>query len=323
VKDLGGGHVLKVIKDLLTFGESEELSNKLCDGRYLSLQTISGVFGIGKSLSQKLYGEGIRTVRDLEDRHTEFKLFNDERSKFGLAFYDDLNDPVDVDTAKHVERFIRDMLNEVADEIDPKLKIGIRLEMVGGFRRGKSSGHDVDFLLGHEELGTETKLLQPLVAKLKSMNLMIFGRIENFESGQKNAVKPAATTMDNYERCLSIIKVPKKSSRMDFRDLSDEAIDTNMHSLLKLGNDKDRQWRATRVDLVVPSKIEWYYAVVGWTGSSQYMRILRRHASSINRALNSHCMWDLNKGESLPANSEEDVFRNLKLDYREPYYRNF
>jgi DNA polymerase/3'-5' exonuclease PolX len=59
-----------------------------------------------------------------------------------------------------------------------------------------------------------------------------------------------------------------------------------------LGKDKSRRWKAVRVDYVAVSEEEWWYGVLGWTGSAQYMRMLKIRAASKKLSLNNHRLWD-------------------------------
>ena len=44
---------------------------------------------------------------------------------------------------------------------------GVTVTLVGGFRRGKSEGHDVDLLISHPENGKEKGILSLIVDKLQ------------------------------------------------------------------------------------------------------------------------------------------------------------
>ncbi|WAR21735.1 DPOLM-like protein [Mya arenaria] len=82
-------------------------------------------------------------------------------------------------------------------------------------------------------------------------------------------------------------------------------------------------WIARRVDLIIAPYSQYYYALVGWTGSKQFNRDARTYADrELKMKLTSHGLYDLNQGRKIPASSEKEVFDNLKLPFREPIDRN-
>ena len=52
-------------------------------------------------------------------------------------------------------------------------------------------------------------------------------------------------------------------------------------------------WRARRVDLIIAPTSQYYYALVGWTGSKHFNRSLRLYAQRrFGWHLTSHCLYD-------------------------------
>lgn len=97
----------------------------------------------------------------------------------------------------------------------------------------------------------------------------------------------------------------------------------DFESLLNDGESK-RDWKAVRVDFVFVPSSQWGYALLGWTGSKLYMRLLRHYSNHyLNMLLNSHGLWNRADNVLLPAKNEEEVFQNLGLSYKEPCDRNF
>lgn len=84
-----------------------------------------------------------------------------------------------------------------------------------------------------------------------------------------------------------------------------------------------RNWLARRVDLVITPASQYYYALVGWTGSKFFNRDLRLYATRVlGMRLSSHALWDARNQKFLEAKSEKQVFENMNLEYREPMERN-
>lgn len=86
---------------------------------------------------------------------------------------------------------------------------------------------------------------------------------------------------------------------------------------------QNRDWLARRVDLIISPYSQYYYALVGWTGSKQFNRDARLYAErKLNMKLTSHGLYDHGSGRSISASSEKEVFDNLKLPYFDPADRN-
>jgi len=82
-------------------------------------------------------------------------------------------------------------------------------------------------------------------------------------------------------------------------------------------------WLARRVDLIVIPASQYYYGLVGWTGSKHFNRSLRLYSQrELGLRLTSHGLYDVIQKRYIPASSEREVFQNLRLIYREPQERN-
>ena len=84
---------------------------------------------------------GYKTVNSLRENYSEpsLNIHGDiERLKYGLTYYDDLS-------VKHItldeSKFLFDLLKDlILSEIDKECHV----ELMGGFRRGKEKGHDLE-----------------------------------------------------------------------------------------------------------------------------------------------------------------------------------
>jgi len=85
----------------------------------------------------------------------------------------------------------------------------------------------------------------------------------------------------------------------------------------------DEKRLARRVDLIVIPASQFYYGLVGWTGNKHFNRSLRLYSQrELGLRLTSHELYDPSQRRCIPANSEREVFENLRLVYREPHERN-
>ncbi len=91
----------------------------------------------------------------------------------------------------------------------------------------------------------------------------------------KHNSQPEGTTCDSYEPRPAVLdKRPSLS-----------------WSLSQARSERD--WVARRVDLIITPANQYYYALVGWTGSKQFNRSLRLHAQrNVHARLSSHGCYD-------------------------------
>ncbi|XP_010776492.1 DNA nucleotidylexotransferase-like [Notothenia coriiceps] len=86
--------------------------------------------------------------------------------------------------------------------------------------------------------------------------------------------------MDNFAKCFLILR------------LESSQVEGGLHC----AEGDIRGWRAVRVDLVSPPVDRYAFALLGWTGSRQFERDLRRFAQ-VERGmiLDNHALYDKKK----------------------------
>ncbi|XP_066277182.1 DNA-directed DNA/RNA polymerase mu-like isoform X2 [Branchiostoma lanceolatum] len=331
-----GRHSLEVIQDILEDGFSREVQD-ICDGDfYETMQLFTGIFGVGATTARKWYETGFRTLGDIRNDST-LSLKKDQ--KIGLDLYKDLNTPVTLAEAD----IIQDLVNSEVQKLQP----GATVVLTGGFRRGKTEGHDVDLLISHPTEGNETGLLSAVLARLRGKDLLAY-ETTSANTYDPNSVSKKEYTLDHFERCFSIFKLDKSliSSTQNAKPTSESpagvvkegtSYPDRPHqgeevSLERAGGtasfsegDKtaEKTWVGRRVDLIIAPASQYAYALVGWTGSKHFNRSLRLYADhERNMKLTSHVLYDTVKHQYLSASTEEEVFSHLQLSYREPAERN-
>ncbi|EGU11239.1 Sorting nexin-41 [Rhodotorula toruloides ATCC 204091] len=178
----------------------------------------------------------------------------------------------------------------------PRIKSYLKYydDMQEKYRRGKEFSNDVDILFTYPHRdGEERGVLQALVERMQQKNLIPEDGILTLTTcGTDRTITPnrSATLLDALDKALIIFRHPANGT-------------TRVR-------DKYR-----RVDLVVTTWREWGSAVVGWTGSTQFERDLRRHAKRINLKFDSGGIRNRTTDEPVEAVTEKDVFRVLGLDY--------
>ncbi|XP_033122379.1 DNA-directed DNA/RNA polymerase mu-like isoform X2 [Anneissia japonica] len=201
LKDLKGGqHCKQVVQEILEDGFCSEVDKILSDEWYKSMQIFTGVFGCGPVTAKKWYEKGCRTLEDVKENMSSTLT---KEQKIGIECYNDLNTPVSQQEAEVIKKIVY----EEAVEILP----GTTVAITGGFSRGKEVGHDVDLLISHPEEGRENGLLQKLLHKLHSRNLLIYTGTKgnSYSDAMYTATDARKGHMDHYARCFSVFNLQK------------------------------------------------------------------------------------------------------------------
>ncbi|KAJ3605440.1 hypothetical protein NHX12_027487 [Muraenolepis orangiensis] len=285
-----GEHSRRVIQDVLVNGRSSEVEETKASSRYKAMKVLTGVFGVGVKTAKRWFTEGIC-----------------------LKHYADLNQPVTRDEADSVSVTVEAAVCSVLP--------GAQVTLAGGFRRGKTSGHDVDFLITHPDEGKEEGLVRKVVACLESRGFLLYHQTtkNTYQESAQGAGRPSSN-MDRFERCFSIFKLTNGGDPRDTRRAQEQAEGREPDQTASAGS---RPWRAVRVDLVVSPISQFAFALLGWTGSKLFEREMRRWAvHEKSMTLSSHALYDKNQERYLRASSEEEIFSHLGLEYVSPSGRN-
>ncbi|XP_038599644.1 DNA nucleotidylexotransferase isoform X4 [Tachyglossus aculeatus] len=296
-----GEQVKSIIEEIIEDGESSRVKAVLNDERYKSFLLFTSIFGVGLKTSEKWYRQGFRTLDEVK---ADKSLKLTKMQKAGFLYHEDLVSCVAKEEADAVYLIVKEAVRAFLPEA--------LVTLTGGFRRGKKIGHDVDFLISDPESGEDEQLL-PNVIKLweKQELLLYYDLVEStFEKTKLPSRKVDA--MDHFQKCFLILK------------LHHQKVDSNRSKPPPESKTHEaKNWKAIRVDLVMCPIQQYAYALLGWTGSRQFERDLRRYATHEKKMmLDNHALYDKTKKIFLKAESEEDIFTHLGLDYIEPWERN-
>ncbi|GAA5841878.1 hypothetical protein JCM9279_003140 [Rhodotorula babjevae] len=257
--------------------------------RFKVLRLLTTVHGVGHALANKLYDDGARTLDDLQ------VMLKDRLDIMSyMRFYANLQEPVPRSEVESVRDFVRLQIDKVLP--------GAHLELCGGYRRGKATSGDIDVLITfpHQD-GLERGVLRRLVNRLVKKGLVPRdgGVLSLTEAGSSRTTwaNRRASLGDTLDKALVVFKHPANGTTRP-RDT----------------------WR--RVDLVVAAWPFWGPAVLGWTGSTQFERDLRRHANKLGYTFDSGGIRSKETDEHVEARTERDCFRLLGLEWIPPHLRN-
>ena len=149
-------------------------------------------------------------------------------------------------------------------------------------------------------------LLNRIMKVLESKRFVITGKHDCANSS--DWTRPASRNrIDHFERYISILKFPReteqdeqpakrKKAKLDEEEQED---DKDLKKLLdqilvKLDASKfKRDWIARRVDLIVCPVDQRPFAILGWTGSRQFLRSIKLYSMrEFGYKLSSHGLYD-------------------------------
>ncbi|XP_031240693.1 DNA nucleotidylexotransferase isoform X2 [Mastomys coucha] len=285
-----------VIEGIIEDGESSEAKAVLNDERYKSFKLFTSVFGVGLKTAEKWFRMGYRTLSEIKsDKSLKFT----QMQKAGFLYYEDLVSRVSRPEAEAVSMLVKEAVVAFLPDA--------LVTMTGGFRRGKMTGHDVDFLITSPEAteDEEQQLLHKVTDFWRQQGLLLYCDIieSTFEKFKQPSRKVDA--LDHFQKCFLILKLHHGRVHRE-----------------KSSEQEGKSWKAIRVDLVMCPYDRWAFALLGWTGS-RFERDLRRYATHERKMmLDNHALYDKTKRMFLEAESEEEIFAHLGLDYIEPWERN-
>ncbi|KAM8911790.1 DNA nucleotidylexotransferase isoform 2-T2 [Lycaon pictus] len=292
-----GDQVKCIIEEIIEDGESSEVKAVLNDERYQSFKLFTSVFGVGLKTSEKWFRMGFRTLSKIKsDKSLKFTPMQ----KAGFLYYEDLVSCVTRAEAEAVGVLVKEAVGAFLPDAF--------VTMTGGFRRGKKMGHDVDFLItspGSTD-EDEEQLLPKVINLWERKGLLLYCDLVESTFEKLKLPSRKVDALDHFQKCFLILK------------LHHQRVDGGKYS-----QQEGKTWKAIRVDLVMCPYERRAFALLGWTGSRQFERDLRRYASHERKMiLDNHALYDKTKKIFLKAESEEEIFAHLGLDYIEPWERN-
>lgn len=304
-----GDHSQRVIKEILEDGSSREVESTKQSEQYQAMKALTGIFGVGVRTADRWFREGLRSPDDLIRTGQQLN----RAQQAGVQFYDDLQ--------KAVTKAEADVISDVVEKAVHAVLPGAEIQLMGGFRRGKEVGHDVDFLITHSEEGKEEGLINKIINWLEEQGLLLYQKTtRNSYLEKMDGPARASSNMDRFERCFSIFKLHKSAVSCTW---SSTASAEDVRSGAAEHRSEASGWRAVRVDLVVSPYSQFAFATLGWTGSKLFERELRRWAGQEKHmSLSSHALYDSKQNLYLRAKTEEEIFTYLGLEFIPPSERN-
>ncbi|GJN90271.1 hypothetical protein Rhopal_003272-T1 [Rhodotorula paludigena] len=272
------------VDEFLETGRIKEADKLAHNERYQSLKSLMTVHGIGHHTAKELYAQGYRSAEDMRRSGKWEKEFR---------YHDDIQETIPRAEVESICRFVKLQLD--------RIERGAHIVIAGGYRRGKLHSNDVDLLITYpHEDGKERGMLRRLCHRLQVKGLIPPDGILSFS-------QPAT------------LRSTRENKKAGSFDALDKALVVFRHPANGTTRPKD-QYR--RVDLIFARWPSFGAAVVGWSGSTQFERDLRKHAEKLGYKFDSGGLRVRGTNEVVPTVMERDVFRALKLKWIPPELRN-
>lgn len=293
---------LKTIRNLKGVGKKMiGLIEQYCDkGHIVEAQQILGdpaneilfdfmdLYGVGPVSARALYEMGCRTFEDViakgKSLATQLKVEDCYR------ILPDLKTKIPRAEVEEIARLIMDELEAICP--------GSFYKICGGYRRGKMQSNDVDVVISNNNtaapfISERLEVVNRLLVRLKKKGLMSYS--VNIMGG--GASEDYHRETRGHLDIAEIVFFPPKSAM----------IPTPRHR---------------RIDLVFCAPTVYGTAVLGWTGSRNFEKDIRRFAKTKGFKLDSSGLVTREEGTLVKTRAEEDVFRILGLQWMPPELRN-
>ena len=184
---------MQKINEIIKTGTLSVLFDIAEDPKIKAITELTKIPEIGPSKAEKLYALGITNIAELTDAYKKNKELLNNKQVIGLIYYADLEKRIPRSEMDDWNKFFNVILNLTLKNIKVKPS-GVKMELVGSYRRKAESSGDIDILLTTSDIAEGKKLMTSFVKELlKTDNLssdlvfssgttkfMGLGKIENY-----------------------------------------------------------------------------------------------------------------------------------------------
>jgi len=150
---------------------------------------------IGPSKADKLYEDGITNIAELRSAYEKDNSLLNSKQVIGLKYYEDLEKRIPREEMDEWNKFFNEIMNKTVQSMRKKPE-GVKLQMVGSYRRKAESSGDIDILISSNSNDSDMgklimknfikKLLETdymnktLVFSMGTTKFMGLGKIKNY-----------------------------------------------------------------------------------------------------------------------------------------------
>ena len=304
------------------------------DPRMKVLRLFHEIWGVGPSTARRYYDQG---WRDLDDVVEYGWTTMSREQQLGVKFYDEFQLKISRTEVESIEAVVKRHMRQICSD-DPD---GVRMCIVGGYRRGKAESGDADIIVSHMNEARTRDIVPILVESLYKEGWVTHSlRSHDMTSRREQAPKPLkhrqpkreggggrGHSFDSLDKAMVVWQDPHFSY-----EESESAED---------GKETRRKNPSVhrRVDIIVVPYSRIGCAVLGWSAGTTFERDLRRYAKAIKGwTFDSSGIRDNRTGEFVDLESggthgmdaskaddilerEKKVFEGLDLEWRKPSER--
>ncbi|KAI3400172.1 hypothetical protein diail_4057 [Diaporthe ilicicola] len=291
-------------------GELSEIRKAASDEKMAAIRIFNNIFGVSAVTAEGFYRKGWRDLDDIIDYG--WKTIS-RSQQIGVKYFEEF-------LAKIPRREI-ECIAETVLQHATRLRVGFKLTIVGGYRRGKLMSGDVDLMLSHPDEQATHGFIEKLVISLENDKFITHTltlSTHNSERGQRptnfQQSVSGGTGFDTLDKALVVWQDPH------FDSTAAGSKNTNLHR---------------RVDILISPWKTVGCAVLGWSSETTFQRDLRLYCnqeknlkfdSSGIRSRKPPFDWvDLEDGGKGRAETMEEaekrVFEGLGLAWRAPAER--
>ena len=315
--------------EILETGTCEKLESLKENNKIKVILELTKLHGLGIKTAAKLAENGIASLKMLNSTLSEGKsdllkgVKISETLRFSLQKHE--QGLLEKWNKKEVDEFVATILEPSLKsaeilEFEKSSEIKLKHQVVGGFRRGKETGHDLDVLISIES--AKTPPFSDKIVPYEDFSKALSEQSSHFDS--------LISTILEQIRLKNGIEIKDLSIGNAFHGSGNISSKTCLLFVFFRG-----KWR--RLDLVFVPSLSWPFALLGWSGSKMFERSIRFYTTSfknefiegnpgVKYSLASSGLYIVvstteKKLQAVILSSEQEIFSFLGLDYLEPSQR--
>ncbi|KAL3447418.1 high-affinity nickel-transport protein-domain-containing protein [Aspergillus insuetus] len=238
-----------------------------------TLNEFSEIWGVGAKTARDFYYA--RQWRDLDDIVEHGWNSLSRVQQIGVKYYDEFLLPIPRSEAESIARTVTKHANAVRPTATYDGR-GVECVIVGSYRRGKQTSHDVDLILSHRDEAVTHNLIVDVVASLEkegwithTLALHMTTSLRDQQTLPYRGEQDDKNHFDSLDKALVVWQDPTPP----VAPASDSATSTQTED----GKIKNENLHR-RVDIIISPWRTVGCAVLGWSGDTTFERDLRRYA---------------------------------------------
>lgn len=252
---------------------------------------LSKIWGAGPADVEKWIESGVTSLSDLRQKIFSGDIIPTQQQKIGVRYYEDFFLKI---PRKEAGLFL-DLVWDVVRKIDPVADV----VLVGSYARGAKTGSDIDILIISDYISGKERLKEV---------------IEGIITSEKPAESRKKT--ESGEDSTLIVPGFKPGGRPPLEVVIGTLGDQQFMGAVANPLGVPTPFR--RVDIFLSRPAEKTFALLQYTSSAEYNRMMRYKASEKGMLLNQRGLWLESRGGLRPNSgltTEEEVFEELGLEW--------